>query len=453
MTAPLADLLVIEIAEGWTGAALAGRLLADLGAEVVKVEPPDGDWLRRRGPLAPGGIDYAFVQANAGKRSWTLDLTTQVDALLDLAARADALVHGGPPAALRALTAKGLRVVAPQLTICAVTPFGLTGPLADLAGTELTVQAASGIVASTGYADATPTRVGVPLAQHAAALFGVAGLIAALRSGQAQVVDVAAYDAMIAYQSNFLPSYFLTGTIPERLGNRHPHCAPWNTYQARDGWVVICTGSDSQWPPLLELLGRLDVRADAGLHANRGRVARVEEVDALVGDWTRERTVAEIVAALDSINIPAAPLPALAELVADEQFRTRRMVVPVALSEGQTVPVVGSFFKLRRTPGGVRGPAPTLGEFVPEGNPRARPMERPRERPWRVGRPLTGVRVLELTSYTAGPFAGRLLASLGAEVIKLEPPSGDPLRRFANPIGGTSYIFHLNNCDKRSVAL
>ncbi len=456
----LADLTVVELGEGW-GAPVAGRIFAELGARVIKVEPPAGDRLRREPVLAADGQPYAIHFASAGKLSAILDPSDAAtpDRMARLLDRADVLLADRSGLAfLRAAGApwEALDARWPHLVAVALSPYGLTGRWADAPATDLTVQAAAGILEATGFPDEAPTRAGLPFGELTGAAFAAVAALAGLHcretTGYGQRCDVAMRDALIAYLTTHLPGYFIEGKAVLRFGNRHPMVSPWNTYAAKDGWVIVCSGNDQHWQALLRVLGREDLAGDARLKTLAERLKCVDEVDALISTFTRERTIAEVVRAMDGARFPASPIFTIPEVLDDPHVRAREMVI-----ERDGVRVVGSPLKLSDTPAEVRGLAPTLGRdtaAVLEGLERPAPARpAPTGRPAEGRGPLAGLRVLEVGAYTTAPYLCRFLANLGADVTKVEPPGGEPIRRWPPLLDGDSYIAHLNNTDKRSVTL
>jgi crotonobetainyl-CoA:carnitine CoA-transferase CaiB-like acyl-CoA transferase len=450
---------VLELAEGWSGAALCGRLFGELGAEVVKAEPPEGDPLRAASPQASDRTGLAFHLVAATKRS--LRLSGQpasdrraIEQALDWADLLLADAAGSKRLATLELPLAQLSDRWPQLVICAMTPFGLTGPLSNWAGGELVVEALSGAMVVTGFPDGPPQRAGVKLGAHATSVLGLLASLAALRvrdaSGRGQLVDLAEYDALVNFLGSFFASYMVTGKNPRRQGNRHALAAPWNAYPTRDGWVIICAMSDGLWAPLLRLIGQDSLVGDPCFSSMVARMKHIEEVDAVVGAWTQTLRTADAVAALDRRGIPGGLIASLDDLLADEHLRARGTIAELLTGDGFTVSTVGPLFKMSESPGMVERPAPPLGEFRLE---QLSPTERPRIGQLRSPRPLEGIRLLEMGAYTAGPFGPRLLATLGAEVIKIEPRTGDPTRHLSGKLGNDSYLYHMNNTDKRSVTL
>ena len=496
MTNVLTGLQVVEFSVGWSAGAWAGRLLAELGADVIKVEPPEGDPLRR----PPGAERFAALQAGKRLRAWPAGrdgVTPPTDGnlpdspnlpdgprwLVAALDRADVIIDGYPlrpaPAWRPLVDAAAAR--RPDLIVCQVSVFGRTGPLADSPANELTCQAWGGVIDSTGYPDGPPARAGVPVGEQAGGLYATAGVLAALiereSSGFGQTLDLATFDCLIGYLGTFLPAYFHSGERPERIGNRHTSLAPWNVYPVREGWLIICSGTDAQWRQIAALIGRPDLADHPLLKEQAIRVQNSASADEAIAAWTSRRSAAEVAAAFDAIGIPNGPILTVGDLLADEHFRARGLIRD--LPDG--TPSVGPIFKLSAVdapalPVSIESEAddaplgwtprhPTtagrqLGADQPSEPGEAETLQRPGP-PSALGRapaapgsgPLRGLRLLELASYTAGPYCGRILAGLGAEVIKVEPPAGDSVRRFGYRIGGDGYLFHVNNGDTHSLTL
>jgi crotonobetainyl-CoA:carnitine CoA-transferase CaiB-like acyl-CoA transferase len=435
-----------------------------LGAHIVKVEQPAGDALRQKRPLASDGQAHAFHLVAAGKRSVALTGQDTVDrnSITKLLLWTDAVVADETGVAyLRSL---GLDIDAllnqwPHIILCPVTPFGLTGPLRDWVAGEFTLQAMSGVMACTGYPNRAPLRTGVAVGAHIAGLLSATAVLAALRarqrSGRGQLADMAIHDCLVACLGSFLPMYFLTGASPSRQGNRHPMGAPWNAYPCRDGWVVICAFSPHQWAPLLRVMGREDIIGDPRFGTMVSRVAHVDAVDTIVASWTQTQTIAQVIAALEDAKVPAGPVVGMAELLENPHFRARHMLLQVPSTDSRSLSTVGPLCKMSLTPGRLERAAPSLGEATAE-ILRAAASARVRnnaDSSITIRKPLEGVRILEMGAFTAVPVATRLLACLGAEVTKIEPPAGEAARHLAQRVGEDGYLYHLNNTDKRSATL
>ena len=465
MSKALQDIRVLELAEGWSAAALCGRLLAELGAEVIKIEPPAGDFLRRRKPSAPDGESYDFQLIAANKKSVCIDPAIPEDRelLKTLVATTDVIIEDSLFAGEQGLATdfEASRHGNRALIHCGISPFGRSGPLSSYAGNELVMQAMSGMMATTGFAEDLPTRVGILCGEHVASIFAGISVLGALchrhDGGTGQEIDISVHDCLLSYLGTFMPAFFTTGKNPERIGNLHPLVVPWNSYRAKDGWVIICTGNDLQWAALVKAMGRDDLAEDDRFVPQDKRLAKRGEIDGIINQWTATRNVDEIVSLLEEVNIPAGPIMTMDNMLADEQVRARNMLVELDHPLGGKVFSTGPLFKMTATPGKISRPAPLLGEHTKailfKSTDRKKALKE-------IGgknvtaKALHGVRVLEVGAYTAGPLCTRLLASLGAEVIKIEPPlTGDAVRNFGCKVGGTSYLFHMNNYNKKCITL
>jgi crotonobetainyl-CoA:carnitine CoA-transferase CaiB-like acyl-CoA transferase len=347
---------VVELASGFGAAALAGKFFADLGATVAKVEDERGDPLRAD---APAFALVATPKHSVGVGRGRDGASAPLHALL---AGADVLVadRAGLAMARRVLRVDDLGTAFPALTVCACTPFGLDGPLAGWTGGEEVVQAASGIMSVTGHADGVATRIaGTPLTQATAMLAVTAALADAFRKRRgerAAALDVAIHDTAIAFLSANLPAYFLNGSAPRPIGNRHSMAAPWNSFPCRDGWAIVCAGNHPTWLRLCEAIGRPDLLDDPRYATQEERVRHVDALEAEVAHWTRTRTVAEVEAAFNRETIPCGSVLPLAEVLASRQVAERGLVRSI---DGATV--AGGTFHLDREPLALRRGAPALG--------------------------------------------------------------------------------------------
>jgi crotonobetainyl-CoA:carnitine CoA-transferase CaiB-like acyl-CoA transferase len=449
---------VLEIAEGFGAASLCGQLLAGLSAKVVKLESAGGDPLRREAPFGADATSLAFHILNANKSSAVLKAGAERQSFDRLARWSDVIVVD-PKLRIGSLSYGPTAMAAayPDKIVCTMTPFGTQGERAHWLGSELIVEAIGGLMACTGYPERPPVMSGIPYAQHVQALFGFAGIMAALwereRSGRGQYLDLAAVDCLVALLGNFMPAYFLSGRSPKRIGNRHTIAAPWNLYPTADGQVVICTGTGgtSWWGIVTKAIGRPELGADERYDTETKRVQRVEEVDAIVSAWTKPRTMAEVVTVMTECGIPASEVAAIEAVLADPHYsHTRSMTVRLPGQVDVAIPglpiKVGAW-----TPPAV--PAPVLGSFpVDLAEPRAAPNPGPSTAQHPDGA-LAGIRILEFGSRTSVPMAGRFLSDLGADVVKIEPEKGESLRGAGQQIGGASYLFQINNGGKRGIVV
>jgi formyl-CoA transferase len=347
-------------------------LLANLGAQVVKIEPLTGEPARHRA----GGQDATpFVMLNSGKRGVCLNLKSKRgrELFLALAAQADVVVENYRAGTLDrlGLSFDVLHATNPRLILASGRGFSRKGPHASLAAMDLTVQAMTGVMAATGFSDQPPVKAGPAIADFLGGVHLLAAILAALlqreRTGQGQHVEVAMQDAMLPpLASNLSALIDSEGALPERTGNRHGGLAlcPYNTYPAQDGFVAIFCATDRQWLSLCDVLQRPDLRADPALQTNPGRARRMAELDAIVGDWTSMRTRQECLGVLGQAGIPAAPVLALHEVLQDEQVAASGMLRSVQHPRRGKMRVFSSPLNLPASPVPELDPAPALGEHT-----------------------------------------------------------------------------------------
>jgi crotonobetainyl-CoA:carnitine CoA-transferase CaiB-like acyl-CoA transferase len=457
------ELRVLELSDGYGASALAGGLLADVGADLVKVEREDGDSIRGIGPRDEGGDALAARLVLAGKSCTELELTPAgIAALRQRVAGADVvLVDQWWLTRLRAIgidPARDWRACHPGLVIALMTPFGADGGAASRPAGELIMQAEAGIVSITGRPDGPPVRAGVPLSAGVSGLIAAGAVLAALyrrrRTGHGATIDLAELDAMVMMQGNFLPGFLTTGRVPVRTGNVQPLSAPWNSYPTQDGQVVIVAISESMWQRLLTVIGRPDLIGAPQYAGKSSRVQRRDEIDAMISAWTSGRTAGAVAQVLAAANIPVGQVRGIGQLLADEFFRERLLSGADAAADGQAAPAsaVGVADLTAARPA-LRladlpvGPAP-LGVPAPAIPDWSAPADGV------APRPLAGLRVLEIGGHTAGGMATRMLADLGADVIKVELPQGDNARTTAPILSdGYAYLWHFWNVGKRSLVL
>jgi len=466
----LEGIRALEYGSGLAGT-LCGRLLSELGAEVVKLEPPRGDPVRRQRPLDPNGISYAFLLANSNKKSVVLDLRDPqgIRDLARLASAADILIEHDAdiplnkinfPEPAGTLGYPALGLLNPRLVYCLISPYGNSGPLAGKPASELTIQAMSGQMAITGFPADPPTRSGPSIANLAGAAFGALAILAALvrreTTKEGEAIDLSLHDCMVSFLSTFLPECFVSGKAVPRRGNRHPFSTPWNAYRTLDGWVLICTSTQPHWENLLKAIGREDLIGNPRYDSMPKRREREEEVDGIIEEWTSIRSSSEVVWELEKARIVAGPVLPIDKLLVDEHFLSHGMVAPA----GNRSITIGSVLNgMSETPGSVYRPAPSLGEHTSEVLS-ALPSDPPVSAAALVSRyqnslshALEGFRVLDLGNRTAGAYATKLLALLGAETIKIEPLEGEHNRELHPMVKGTGYMHLLHSVNKKSVTL
>jgi formyl-CoA transferase len=370
----LAGLRVIEMGTLIAGP-FAARLLAEFGAEVIKIEPPDGgDPLRRWRKLYQGTSLWWFLQAR-NKKSVTVNLKTEAGQKIvrELAATADVLIENFRPGTLEkwGLGWEQLSAINARLVMVRISGFGQTGPYRDQPGFGAIGESMGGLRYVTGYPDRPPVRVGVSIGDSIAALHAVIGTLAALRhrdrTGQGQVVDVALYEAVFNLMESLLPEYGMFQMIRERSGSSLPGIVPSNTYVTRDGkYVVIGANADSIFKRMMRAIGRLDLADDPALAHNDGRVTRTEEIEVAISTWTAERDLDEILRVLGEAEVPSAKIYDIADIVADAHYHARGMIERVHLADGQELLAPGIVPKLSATPGTTAWLGPELGAHTSE---------------------------------------------------------------------------------------
>jgi crotonobetainyl-CoA:carnitine CoA-transferase CaiB-like acyl-CoA transferase len=371
---PLAGIRVIELARVLAGP-WAGQVLADLGADVVKVESPAGDETRAWGPpfidYADGGRDSAYFHScNRGKRSLVLDLATPDGAELarQLCVDADVVIENFKVGGLRryGLDPAELTARNPRLVVCSITGFGQDGPYAARAGYDFVVQAMGGIMDLTGEADGPPQKPGVAYADLFTGLYAAIAIQAALlqraATGRGSVIDLALLDTQIAVLANQALNYLSTGVAPHRMGNAHPNLVPYQVFTAADGELVIAVGNDAQFRKLVTVLGIPEFADDALARSNaervRNRAAVVARLQGAVLSWR----VAQLARRLDEEGVPAGPINSVAQAFADPQVLARAMAGTARVSDGQTVPAVRLPIRMTGLDERPGAAAPRLGE-------------------------------------------------------------------------------------------
>ncbi|MGB3582353.1 MAG: CaiB/BaiF CoA-transferase family protein [Roseiarcus sp.] len=369
---PLAGLRVVELARVLAGPT-TGQTLADLGADVIKVESPEGDETRRWGPpfIDTEGEQSAayFHSCNRGKRSIVADFATERgrEIVRRLAARSDVLVENFKVGGLAkfGLDYEPLSRLNPRLIYCSVTGFGQTGPYAKRAGYDFLIQGMSGVMDITGEPDGPPEKAGIAIADLFTGLYGViaieAALIARNRTGRGQRLDLALFDSMSAMLANQAMNYLASGRSPKRMGNAHINLAPYQTLPVADGWLIVAVGNDGQFTRLCGVLGLENLAVDPRFATNPGRVTnRIEmgrELEAKTALWRRD----ELLAALEAVVVPAGPINTIADLFADPQFKARGMRI-----EPQGTPGIRSPIMMSESPLVFERRSPNLGEHQAE---------------------------------------------------------------------------------------
>jgi len=373
MDGPLHNLRVLDLTRVLAGP-FATMLLADLGADVVKVERPgDGDETRHLEPVREGESHY-YVSVNRNKRGVVIDLKLPAgrDLALELARVSDVVIENfrpGVTARLR-LDYDAVNAVNPGIVYCSISAFGQTGPLARRSAFDIAMQAMGGGMSVTGEPDGPPLRSGLPMADLGTGLFAAIGILAAVvekqRTGRGQLVDVAMFDAMAGLLTQHAGRYFMTGELAGRPGNGHPAVAPYGTYPAADGDIVIANLGETFWPKIAGAIGRPELAEDERFRTNAGRLRLRAELDALIGAETRRRTVAEWEAIFETHDVPHAPVLDVGQVLEHPQARARGLVTEVVHTALGRMRTTGRAINLPAHPDARPAAAPMLGEHTDE---------------------------------------------------------------------------------------
>jgi formyl-CoA transferase len=372
---PLQGIKVIEL-----GTLIAGpfcaRLLAEFGAEVIKIEPPgEGDPLRKWRKLHQGTSLWWYAQAR-NKKSVTLDLkhAEAQEIVRKLVAGADVVVENFRPGAMEkwGLGWERLSKLNPGLVMVRLSGFGQTGPYRDRPGFGAIGESMGGMRYVTGYPDRPPVRVGVSIGDSIAALHGVIGALMALHhrnvnGGRGQYVDVALYEAVFNMMESVLPEYDMFGFVRERSGASLPGIVPSNTYVTRDDrYVVIGANADPIFKRMMNAIGRPDLANDPALAHNDGRVARTGEIEKVIGDWVAARDLEQVLLVLEKAEVPSSRIYDIADIARDPHYAMRGMIQQFTLADGKPLKLPGIVPRLSETPGDTKWVGPALGEHTAE---------------------------------------------------------------------------------------
>ncbi len=382
MAKPLAGLRVLELARILAGP-WAGQVLADLGADVVKVERKGaGDDTRGWGPPFVQGTNGVhlgaayFHAANRGKRSIELDFESEDGRRIvrKLAARSDVLIENFKVGSLAkfGLDYKSLAPENPRLIYCSVTGFGQDGPYAPRAGYDLMAQGMAGMMDLTGYPDGPPTRVGVAISDLLTGCYSVIGILAALaqreKTGKGCHVDTALVDSTVGVLSNQALNFLVSGKIPGRIGNSHPNIVPYQEFPVADGHVIVATGNDNQYIKFCNVLGAPELAQNPDYKDNAGRLTHRSELAAKLSALTARMTRDDLLAKLEAQGVPAGPINNLQQVFADPQVIARGMKIelPSAAAKGGKIPGVRTPINLDGWPAASDRASPQLGEHTAE---------------------------------------------------------------------------------------
>ena len=378
--APLDGVRVIELARVLAGP-WAGQMLADLGADVIKVEnPKGGDDTRGWGPPFMTGNDGEslgaayFHSANRGKRSVTADYRSEEDRqfVLNLIGTADIVIENFKTGGLDkyGLDFQSLKADHPKLVYCSITGFGHTGPHAHTAGYDFIIQGISGFMSITGETDGQPMKAGTAIADLFTGVYAVnaiqAALIHAMKTGQGQHIDMSLLDCQAGILANQNMNYLVTGESPRRLGNAHPNISPYEVIPTSDGHLIIAVGNDGQFAKLCKVLGLGDMIDNPDFASNQARVAHRETVHERLSEKTSRFTRDDLLAELEKSGVPAGPINSVGEMFDHPQVKARGLKLELTDAAGTRIPGVATPIKMSETPLRFERPSPRLGEHNDE---------------------------------------------------------------------------------------
>lgn len=370
---PLSGLRVLDLTRVLAGP-YATMILGDLGAEVIKVERPgEGDETRGIPPSRNGDSHY-FLGVNRNKLGVAIDLkdARARDIVYDLARTADVLVENFRPGVVErlGLDHSTLKAENPRLIYCSITGFGQTGPWARRSAFDIAIQALSGAMSVTGEPDRPPMRLGLPMGDLSGGLFGVIGILAALaereRTGQGQLVDVAMLDGMVSLLGYLAGMYLMTGTDPGPVGSGHHNIVPYGAFEAKDGYIIIATLTESFWPKLCTAIGLSDLIGDGRFDTNAKRVAQRDAIDKLVARAIRRKTVSDWCEVFELADVPHAPVLKISDVMQHPQVLARGMVREVEHPSAGHVRFVGPALHFPSSAGELLAPPPRIGEHSRE---------------------------------------------------------------------------------------
>lgn len=370
MSGPLAGIKVLELARTLAGP-YCSMLLADMGAEVLKVEQPGiGDETRGYTPPAMAGESCYYLSLNKNKKGITLNLKTEEGKRIvkELVKEADVLVENFRTGTMEkmGLGYDVLKEINPRLVYCAVSGFGRTGPMKDEPAYDLVMQAFGGLMSVTGEPDRPPVKVGFSIVDLTTGMYACIGVLLALwareKTGRGQFVEASLLESIVSLQTYLAQGVMATGTVPGRLGSGHPNLAPYQVFETKDSYVIIAVPNDWLWRKMCDALGLDDLKEHPKFAVNANRVKHRTELIQLMTEFTRSKTTEEISKRLKEAGVPGGPINNIAEVLAEPQVIHRGMIQEVEHPTIGTLKMLGIPVKLSETPGSVRMAPPTLGQ-------------------------------------------------------------------------------------------
>ena len=369
MKGMLSDILVVDLTRHLAGP-FCTMILSDMGANVIKIEmPPDGDDSRTGGPFIKGEAGY-FLSINRGKKGITLDLKTEEGRgiLRRLIEKGDVLIESFRPGVMERLgfAYEEVAKMNPCIIYASLTGFGQYGPFREKGAYDVVIQGYGGTISITGNPGGEPVRVGFSIGDIAASLYTAIAVLGALhvrdQTGKGQYLDIAMLDCQVALLENALMRYTIAGEIPQPLGTKHPALAPFQVYQAMDGYFTVCAPHDKQFDALCQVLGIGDVSKENRFASNRLRVENLEELNTILCGIFKQNTRAYWIDVLEKAGVPAGPINDMKEVVDSPQIKAREMIVEVEHPIAGKIRLAGCPIKASLTPCSVQGPPPVLGQ-------------------------------------------------------------------------------------------
>jgi len=370
---PLQGIRVLDLSRVLAGP-YCTMVLGDLGADVIKVEPPEGDETRGWGPPFAEGESAYYLCVNRNKRDIVIDLKTDDGKriLRELALQSDVLVENFRPGTLEkfGLDFETLHELHPRLIYCSITGFGQTGSMKDRPGYDFMIQALGGLMSITGEPEGEPMKTGVAVVDLFAGQNAIIAILAALQAriltGCGQHLDISLFDSQLGWLANVASNYLISGNLPKRHGNAHPNIVPYQSFQASDGWFAIAVGNDKQFEGLCGVIGKLELGNDPRFAKNSGRVENRDELIPLLKSVFATRSVSEWLDTLERAEIPCGPINNFEQVFSMPNVKEREMLVKMNHPTIGELPLVGSPLKMSDTPVEYRLPPPLMGEHTEE---------------------------------------------------------------------------------------
>ncbi len=370
---PLQGIRVLDLSRVLAGP-YCTMVLGDLGADVIKVEPPEGDETRGWGPPFAEGESAYYLCVNRNKRGIVINLKTDEGKkiLCDLALRSDVLVENFRPGTLKkfGLDFETLHELNPKLIYCSITGFGQTGSMRDKPGYDFMIQALGGLMSITGEPEGEPMKTGVAIVDLFAGQNAIIAILAALQArtltGKGQHLDISLFDSQLGWLANVASNYLISGKLPKRHGNAHPNIVPYQSFQASDGWFAIAVGNDKQFVALCKVIGKSELAIDPRFAKNSARVENRGELIPLLKSIFVTRSVSEWLSVLEQAEIPCGPIQNFEQVFSMSTVKEREMIVKMNHPTIGELPLVGSPLKMSDTPVEYRLPPPLMGEHTEE---------------------------------------------------------------------------------------